>query len=85
MENGKFSSFDLGMQAVKASDEAELPGPSPLPVIGSLHLMAKFNKYPFECFTRLKKVRILHSVTREFLFLHSILTRCSRSMDRYFK
>lgn len=43
-------------KAVKASDEAELPGPSPLPVIGSLHLMAKFNKYPFECFTRLKKI-----------------------------
>ena len=85
MENGKFSSFEFGLQAGKAGDEAELPGPAPLPVIGSLHLMAKFNKYPFECFTRLKKVRILHSVICQILYLHSILTRCSRSTDRYFK
>ena len=32
------------------------PGPRPWPVIGSLHLMANFEKYPFEVFTKLQKV-----------------------------
>ena len=32
------------------------PGPKPWPVIGSLHLMATYKKYPFEVFTRLQKV-----------------------------
>lgn len=33
-----------------------VPGPRPWPVIGSLHLMANFTKYPFEAFTNLQKV-----------------------------
>ena len=33
-----------------------LPGPRPWPVIGSLHLMANFKRYPFEVFTRLQEV-----------------------------
>ena len=32
------------------------PGPKPWPIIGSLHLMATYKKYPFEVFTRLQKV-----------------------------
>ena len=32
------------------------PGPKPWPIIGSLHLMASYTKYPFEVFTRLQKV-----------------------------
>ena len=35
-----------------------LPGPKPWPVIGSLHLMANFQKYPFEVFTKLQQVMI---------------------------
>ena len=37
--------------------ENVVPGPRPWPVIGSLHLMANFTKYPFEAFTNLQKVR----------------------------
>ena len=33
------------------------PGPKPWPIIGSLHLMASYTKYPFEVFTRLQKVK----------------------------
>ena len=33
-----------------------IPGPKPWPIIGSLHLMANFKKYPFEAFTNLQKV-----------------------------
>ena len=36
--------------------ENVVPGPRPWPVIGSLHLMANFTKYPFEAFTNLQKV-----------------------------
>ena len=35
-----------------------LPGPKPWPIIGSLHLMANFKKYPFEVFTKLQQVII---------------------------
>jgi len=33
-----------------------IPGPRPWPIIGSLHLMGNFKKYPFEAFTHLQKV-----------------------------
>jgi len=33
-----------------------VPGPVPWPIIGSLHLMANFTKYPFEAFTNLQKI-----------------------------
>ena len=35
-----------------------LPGPRPWPVLGSLHLMANFQKYPFEVFSKLQQVKI---------------------------
>ena len=46
----------------KADDrklENIIPGPKPWPIIGSLHLMANFKKYPFEAFTNLQKVHFV--------------------------
>ena len=54
-----------------------IPGPKPWPVIGSLHLMANFKKYPFEALTKLQQVRSWIS-----LELRSML---SRFMAQYFK
>ena len=45
-----------------------MPGPTPWPIIGSLHLMASFKKYPFEVFTKLREVC-------ESIYFHKVLVQ----------
>ena len=47
----------------RRTNENILPGPKPWPVIGSLHLMANFKKYPFDVFTKLQEVCIIARTT----------------------
>ena len=45
-----------GLATFESSTKNVPPGPKPWPIIGSLHLMATYKKYPFEVFTMLQKV-----------------------------
>ena len=46
----------FGVTTFESFSKNSPPGPKPWPIIGSLHLMASYTKYPFEVFTRLQKV-----------------------------